>query len=175
MLVTVGVCRTAAGVVVVTASLVPPVIPRTLPMDRSGSTGVGPAGRRRRPLPTPALSTQLQPVAPSTYAVSAVDKSGRVADRSIVRVLGWSPGTRLDIREHVGVIVVASATDGVHRIDDRGYLHLPLTVRRWCGVTTGGRVLLAADRAAGLLIGYPVAVLDTVLAHLQAPVTGGAA
>src|SRR5258705_3249985 len=140
------------------------------PIDRSstaGTAGVGPAARGRRPLPTPALTTQLQPVAQSTYALSAVDKSGRVADRSIVRMLGWLPGTRLDIREHAGVIVVASATDGVHRIDDRGHLHLPLTVRRWCRIATGGRVLLAADRATGLLMAYPVAVLDTLLAHLQ--------
>jgi hypothetical protein len=64
--------------------------------------------------------------------MSAVDKSGRVADRSIVRALGWMPGTRLDIREQAGIIVASAACDGVHRIDDRGHLHLALAVHRWC-------------------------------------------
>jgi hypothetical protein len=44
-------------------------------------------------------------VADTGYALSAVNKGGRVADRSIVRVLGWVPGTRLDIREQAGIIV----------------------------------------------------------------------
>ena len=29
------------------------------------------------------------------YVVSAVDKSGRVADRNVVRLMGWAPGTRI--------------------------------------------------------------------------------
>jgi hypothetical protein len=95
--------------------------------------------------------------------LSAVDKSGRLADRSIVRVLGWVPGTRLDVREHGGVITVGPAVDGVHRVDDRGHLCLPLAVRRWCGIATGGRVLLAADGETGVLTAYPVAVLDALL------------
>jgi hypothetical protein len=40
----------------------------------------------------------------TVYAVSAVDNSGRIADRSIVRTLGWVPGTRLDIRERAGIV-----------------------------------------------------------------------
>jgi hypothetical protein len=80
----------------------------------------------------------------TVYALSAVDKSGRVADRSIVRVLGWGPGTRLDIREQAGIIVARPAADGVHCVGARGHLHLPLAVRRWCRLTAGDRVLLAA-------------------------------
>jgi hypothetical protein len=104
-----------------------------------------------------------------------VDKSGRVADRSIVRAVGWSPGVRLDIREHGGVIVVGPAAHGVHCVDGRGHLHLPLTARRWCGIATGDRVLLAADTATGLLVAHPMAVLDTLLAQLHTTVTSGGA
>lgn len=50
----------------------------------------------------------------TAYALSAVDKSGRVADRSIVRVLGGMPGTRLDIREKAGTIVARPAADAAH-------------------------------------------------------------
>jgi hypothetical protein len=114
-------------------------------------------------------------VTDTVYALSAVDKSGRVADRSIVRVLGWVPGTRLDIREQAGVIVAWAAADGVHCIDDRGHMHVPLAVRRWCRLTAGDRVLLAADRATGVLVAHPVAVLDRLLADVHAAVAGGGA
>jgi hypothetical protein len=107
--------------------------------------------------------------------LSAVDKSGRVADRSIVRVLGWLPGTRLDIREQAGIVVVRGACDGVHRIGDRGYLHLPLAVRRWCRLGAGDQVLLAADRAAGVLVAHPLVVVDRLLAGLHAPIGAGEA
>jgi hypothetical protein len=96
--------------------------------------------------------------------VSPVDKSGRVADRGIVRALGWAPGTRLDIREQRGVVAVAAASDGVYRVDARGHVCLPLAVRRWCAITTGTRILFAADVVSGLLRGYPEAALDVLLA-----------
>jgi hypothetical protein len=165
----------APAVVVVIASLMPPVIPATRSTDRAGAPGAKATYRVRRPLPTPALAPRCPAASQSAYALSAVDKSGRVADRSIVRAVGWSPGTRLDIRERAGVIVVGPTPDGSHCIDDRGHLHLPLTVRRWCGIATGDRVLLAADHASGLLIVHPVAVLDVLLAHLHTSVTSGGA
>jgi bifunctional DNA-binding transcriptional regulator/antitoxin component of YhaV-PrlF toxin-antitoxin module len=104
-----------------------------------------------------------------------VDKSGRVADRSIVRVLGWRPGTRLDIRERAGVITAYAVSDGVHRIDDRGHLCLPLAVRRWCRLAAGDRVLLAAHRDIGVLVAHPLAVLDRLLAGVPAAMAAGEA
>ncbi|WP_446219985.1 hypothetical protein [Micromonospora sp. IBHARD004] len=152
-----------------TASFVPPVIPKVVP------GGAGPVGRSRRPLPVPALESGSPRATDAVYALSAVDKSGRVADRSIVRVLGWGPGTRLDIREQAGIIVARPAVDGVHCVGDRGHLHLPLAVRRWCRLTAGDRVLLAAAPAAGVLVAYPLAVLDRLLADVHAAVAGGEA
>lgn len=104
---------------------VPPVIPKTV----SRGDPAGSPRRVRRPLPVPALADPPPEAGPTVYALSAVDQSGRVADRSVVRALGWSPGTRLDIREHDGLITIRSAADGVHVIDVRGYLHLPLAAR----------------------------------------------
>ncbi len=155
-----------------TASLVPPVIPKLVP----GSGPVPGPIRARRPIPVPALSAG-SPRASDTvtvYALSAVDKSGRVADRSIVRTLGWAPGTRLDIRERTSIIVATAAPDGVHRIDDHGHLHLPLAVRRWCRLAAGDRLLFAAEPASGVLTGYPVALLDEVLAGVRAAAGGEA-
>jgi hypothetical protein len=156
----------------VTASSVPPVIPKVIP---GGGASTGPVGRVRRPLPLAALESASLRVADVAYALSAVDKSGRVADRSIVRVLGWMPGTRLDVREQAGIIVARAAADGAHCIDDRGHLRVPLTVRRWCRLAAGDRVLLAADRATGVLVAHPLAVLDRLLAGVHAAVAGGEA
>jgi bifunctional DNA-binding transcriptional regulator/antitoxin component of YhaV-PrlF toxin-antitoxin module len=157
-------------VVVVTASFVPPVIPKVVP---GGGAGAGLVGRSRRPPPVPALDAGSPRATDTVYALSAVDKSGRVADRSIVRVLGWGPGTRLDIREQAGIIVARAAADGVHCVGDRGHLHLPLAVRRWCRLTAGDRVLLAADCATGVLVAHPLAVLDRLLAHTHAAAVAG--
>jgi hypothetical protein len=156
----------------VTASSVPPLIPKVV---ASGGASAGPLGRGRRPLPVPALDSRSSRVTDTVYALSAVDKSGRVADRSIVRVLGWVPGTRLDIREQAGIIVACAAADGVHCIGDRGHLHLPLAVRRWCRLTAGDRVLLAADCATSVLVAHPLAVLDRLLAGVHPAMAGGEA
>src|SRR5207244_6349436 len=122
----------------------------------SGAAGAGRAHRGRRPPPVPALDSGSPRATTTVYAFSAVDKSGRVADRSIVRVLGWVPGRRLDIREQAGIVVASAATDGVHSISERGHLHLPLAVRRWCRLAAGDRILLAADRPACVLVPFPL-------------------
>ncbi|WP_123601341.1 AbrB/MazE/SpoVT family DNA-binding domain-containing protein [Micromonospora sp. Llam0] len=85
------------------------------------------------------------------------------------------PGTRLDIREKAGIIVDRPAADAVHFIDDRGHLRLPLAVRRWCRLTAGDRLLLTANRGSGVLVAYPLAVLDRLLADVHAAVEGGKA
>ena len=64
--------------------------------------------------------------------------------------MGWAPGIRVTIRERGGTIVVAPAADGVHRIDDRGYLLLPLAVR--VGLTNSVRLRglrVFVDQSAG--------------------------
>jgi hypothetical protein len=165
-------CRPGAGVVAVTTSVVPPVIPRT---GQARHAGTGSSGRRRAPLPVPALDPGSARAVGIVYAVSAVDKSGRVADRNVVRAMGWAPGTRVSIRERAGTIVVAPDLGGVHRIDDRGHLLLPLAVRRGCHLTAGDRLLFAADPAAGVLVGHCFAVLDRLLADIHTAVAGGEA
>src|SRR5258708_333913 len=110
------------------------------------------ADRDRRPPPVPVLDRGSLPAdggAPATtvYAFSAMDKSGRIADRSPVQALGWQPGTRLHIREQTGVMVATAAADGVHCLDRQGHLHLPIAYRRWCHLRAGDRLLLSADLA----------------------------
>ncbi|WP_218106062.1 hypothetical protein [Micromonospora citrea] len=71
------------------------------------------------------------------YGLAAIDPSGRIADRTVIRALGWGPGTRLHIREGSGVIVVRLDRQGVFTVTGQGHLHLPAAVRHWCGLTAG--------------------------------------
>ncbi|MEV4622467.1 hypothetical protein AB0J74_27620 [Asanoa sp. NPDC049573] len=142
-----------------TTSLVPAIIPRT---PVSGAPA-GREGPRLRPLPLAALPPDGTRPANSVYASTAVDKSGRVAARGILADLGWLPGIRLDITEQAGVITFRVAGEGRCRVDGRGYLILALSVRRWCRLTAGDRLLLVAGHRAGVLTGYPLPVLDRLL------------
>ena len=123
-----------------------------------------------------ALAEPPGPAAAVLVAFSAVDKGGRIADRGFVAALGWLPGARLHIRERRGTVVVTRTGDGVHQLSDRGFLHLPLPVRRWWRLGAGDRVLLTADRGGGVLVVHPPAVLGTLVAGAHAAaVDGGAA
>ncbi|MEV7624105.1 hypothetical protein [Actinoplanes sp. NPDC089786] len=126
----------------------------------------------RGPLPLPTLDAVL-PLAQVACALSAVDRSGRVADRSVIRALGWRPGQILQIGVHRGMVVARAVAGAAGRVDRRGFLQLPLPVRRRCGLGAGDRLLLAADLDAGLLTGYPLPVLGQLLA--AATPAGGAA
>jgi hypothetical protein len=113
------------------------------------------------------------PAVDMVYALSVVDNSGRIADRSIVRMLGWVPGTRLEVHERAGLIVVYPAADGVHCISERAFLKLPLTVRRWCRIHPGDRVLVAAHAATGVLVVHPPTRLHSLLADAHAAALRG--
>jgi hypothetical protein len=63
----------------------------------------------------------------------------------------------------------------VFRVTDRGHLRLSATVRHWCALVPGDRVLLAADPAQGQLAVYPPAALDAVIGRVHAAVLGGEA
>jgi hypothetical protein len=126
---------------------------------------------RRPPLPLPDLPTPQSRV--MVYGLAALDASGRIADRAVVRALGWAPGTRLHIQEGGGLIVVRLDRQGVFTVTGQGHLHLPATVRHWCGLTVGDRVLLAASPPDGLLVVHPPASLDALIVQLHTAVLGG--
>jgi PucR-like helix-turn-helix protein len=79
-----------------------PVVPSRLPTERRVR------GRReargQRPLPVAVLAGRPTPAV--LYRVAAVDRCGRVAERSVIRALGWAPGLSLDIVESGGTLVV---------------------------------------------------------------------
>ncbi len=154
-----------------TAPVVSPVVP---PAVRAGRPD-GPAGSAssRRALPM----ARLGPLrARSTvYGLATIDCNGRLAETTVVRALGWAPGTRLDIHERGGLVLVVADRQGVFTLTGQGYVRLPATVRHWCTLVPGDRVLLAADPDQGLLVVHPPAALDAMITQFHASVLGGEA
>lgn len=106
------------------------------------------------------------------YGTAAIDCNGRVAEATVIGALGWTPCTRLSIRENGGLVLVAADRQGVFRLTGHGHLRLPATVRHWCGLVAGERLLLAADPTAGLLVVHTPAAVDAMIADLHARVLG---
>jgi hypothetical protein len=96
-----------------------------------------------------------------------------VADHTIVSCLGWSPGTRLDMRILDGLLIIRHAIDGGWVVTKHGHLRLPAELRHSCGIRAGDRVLLVAYRAQDVLVVHPPASLDALLASSHAELVGG--
>jgi hypothetical protein len=87
--------------------------------------------------------------------------------------LAWRAGARLDIRVIGGLITVTTSDEGAFSATIHGHLRLPATVRHFCGVEPGDRVLLAAEPVDGVLAVYSPAVMDSMLALTHAQAMGG--
>jgi hypothetical protein len=111
------------------------------------------------PLPSliPARTTRL------IYGLAAVDDRGRLADRIVMRALGWQAGIRLTIAETGGVLTVRADPHGTCAVTGQGYLRLPAVLRHRCALGAGDRVLLAADPDHSRLTVYSPAALDHAL------------
>jgi hypothetical protein len=155
-----------------TGVVVSPLVPPVAPPDRSSTRSAHPSVPiRRRALPIARLaSTRTRR---TVYGLATIDCHGRVADTTVIRALGWAAGTRLDLRECGGLVLVTADRQGVFSLTGQGHLRLSATVRRWCGLETGDRVLLAADPDHGLLVVHPPAALDAMVSQLHADVLGG--
>jgi hypothetical protein len=147
-----------------------PVVPTlALPQRATGESLSRRASRHPMPLARLASLRTRQTV----YGLATIDHRGRVADLAVLRALRWCPGTRLDIREAGRLVLVTASRDGVFRVTRQGYLHLPAAVRRWCGLGTADRVLLAAEPGDGLLVVYPPAALDAMVGEFHATALRG--
>lgn len=97
------------------------------------------------------------------YRIAAVDHRGRVAESSLMRLLGWEPGARVEVAMRSGVVLVRRSSSAAFRLTRRGHVQLPLAVRRWCDLGAGDRVLLAAAPDADVLVVHTMAALDDMV------------
>jgi hypothetical protein len=112
-------------------------------------------------MPVPALGSCSGREA--VYGLAVLDRYGRLAERSVLRALGWRPGRTLALTLLAGSVLAVPRAGSPVRIGNDEYLRLPVGMRRACHLVAGDRVLLVADRAAGRLLLHPPAALDALL------------
>jgi hypothetical protein len=146
-----------------TGAVIKPVVIPATPLRHDGHPAGAPSGTPavRRTLPLPTVPTPR--ASSAVHGLTTVDCRGRVADRTVVAALGWVPGTRLDIRESRGLLIIRHGAHGVFSVTKQGHLRLAATVRHCCGLAPGDRVLLVADPQRDLLIVHPPRALDDLL------------
>lgn len=143
-----------------TISYIRPIVPDTAPGKAAGAS----ARAAGQPLPLIVVPASRPPRLTNVlYRMATVDHRGRVADRYVTAALGWHAGTRLNIREHDGLLVVTADPHGVFKPTKEGYLRLPADVRRVAGVSSGDRVLLTAHVDRQSVTVFPPVALDALL------------
>ncbi|MFB9448713.1 AbrB/MazE/SpoVT family DNA-binding domain-containing protein [Dactylosporangium vinaceum] len=152
-------------------SIVPALIPAS-PGPAADSQTI-PGRTSRGPLP---LATFADERTRSTlYALPAIDINGRLADQTIVRSMGWEPGTRYAIKEHGGLLLVEGTAHGIFSITRRGHLYIPAVVRRRFAIAASDRLFVAADPAERRIVIHPPAAVDAMITERHRLVLGGAA
>ncbi|WP_416566078.1 hypothetical protein [Nocardia testacea] len=112
------------------------------------------------------MATLEEPVRPrAVHRIRPVDTNGRVVDKAIVGALDWHPGDLLSWRVTGGLVLITRPGHGRRGVTKYGHLSLPAAVRHSAGIHIHDRVLLAADPGHALLVVYPAAVLDDILAR----------
>jgi hypothetical protein len=139
------------------------------------SAGPGARGRSATS-PARGLPVSVVPAVPTVpvgvvYGFGRIDASGRVADRTIIGVLGWRQGDRLAVAADAGMVTARRDPGGMVTMPARPYLVIPAALRRRCGLRAGDRVLLAVFPAQDTLAAYSFAVVHQAL-QAHAPVPG---
>src|SRR5687768_7833211 len=100
-----------------TISYIRPIVPDTAPGNTRGTSfrAVG------QPLPLVAVPATPPPrLGNVLYGIATLDDRGRVADRQMTAALNWTAATRLSIRAHDGLLVVAADPHGVFKLTRQG-------------------------------------------------------
>jgi hypothetical protein len=104
----------AAVVVVTDAAIAPLLFPARTP--RVGAAHP----RRAAAVPRRGLSLPEPPItrtADTVYGMSALDRGGRIADRTVTDALGWVPGTRLHLDATSTHLTMRTATSSLTAAD----------------------------------------------------------
>ena len=139
----------------------PAVTPLFVPTAIAANDRIGTMHRRRLPL---ASVPSRRPSDAAIYGMTAIDDRGRIVVRTVLKALGWPPGTPTRIEVKRDIAVITEGTDSRCSLTAQGHLRLPAAVRHRLGLRTGDRLLLVGRAADASLIVYPPTALDTLLA-----------
>jgi hypothetical protein len=146
----------------VTGTLIAPVIPSSAAARPARAQA---AAVRTLPLTDPPVRPPALP-RDVVYGLAHVDRSGRVADRTVTGALGWRGGDRLTLTASAGVVIIRRDPAGLVTLPPRSCVPIPAALRRRCGLLSGDPVLLTAVPAKDTLTAYSLAVVDQALAAL---------
>ncbi|SFR27352.1 hypothetical protein SAMN04488564_11110 [Lentzea waywayandensis] len=148
-----------------TISFIRPIVPDTAPGNTRGAS----ARIAGQPLPLIAVPVSPPPrLGNVLYSVATLDDRGRVADRHMTAALNWTATTRLNIREHDGLLAVTADPHGVFKLTKQGHVRLPADARRAAHLKSADRVLLVAHLDRQTVTVFPPIALDQlVLPALQ--------
>ena len=145
-----------------TSTLIPPVIPSSAAARPARAR---PAAARTLPLrPRPGARPRL--AADVVYGLAHIDRSGRVADRTVTGALGWHGGDRLTLTARQAWWSSAATRPAWSPCRPGHCVPIPATLRHRCGLLPGDPVLLTAAPAEDTLTAYSLAVVDQALAAL---------
>jgi bifunctional DNA-binding transcriptional regulator/antitoxin component of YhaV-PrlF toxin-antitoxin module len=116
-----------------------------------------------RPLPLTSLD-RLPRDASMLYDIGRVDASGRVENRNIIEALRWQAGDKLELILAQGAIVIRASSDGHFSVPRRPRIIIPATARQRHAIRPGDHVLVAAAPEYGVLIMYPLSILNEMIA-----------
>ncbi|MEU7925053.1 hypothetical protein [Micromonospora sp. NPDC049107] len=159
-------CGVVQAVVIVTAGLVSSLIPPKI--DAVSARRVATANLDRVRV-TPAGLAPIR-VRSSLYGMAAVDDRGKIWAQYVLGHLGWEPATVLSLTELSGLLVVRADEGGRYQLTSTGHLRIPSTLRHWCGLEAGARVLLVADPDEERLVIHPPASVDAMISRAYAEV-----
>jgi len=128
-------------------------------------------GASRRPLTLPHLPALRGPQV--TCTLTTIDVHGRLAAPALLQLLGWGPGTSLQVADRGGLLLLTVSDLGTQTVTVRWHVGLPAHVRHWHGLYAGTRLLLVADLDAARLVVHPPATLDAMITRLHHEVLGG--
>lgn len=128
-------------------------------------------GAGRRPLTLP----YLPPLRGSqvTCTLTTIDVHGRLAAPALLQLLGWGPGTSLQVADRGGLLLLTVGDLGTQTVTAQLHVLLPAHVRHWHGLCAGTRLLLVADLDAARLVVHPPAALDAMITRMHREVFGG--
>jgi hypothetical protein len=122
-------------------------------------------------LPMPSLPRRHRDVS-AYYTLTTVGHNGRLADRSLIRKLDWTPGRRLALNASGDGTTADSTPTGDQAITRQGFLMLPAAVRHRCDIRYRDRVFVAAYTINKRLVIWPLSALDDmVVTRLPDPQT----
>ncbi|WP_344412148.1 hypothetical protein [Amycolatopsis minnesotensis] len=126
------------------------------------SPGAPQTRQQTKSLPT---ATLLEPAQSGTlyFVVTTIDSRGRLADRSPLRVLGWTPDCTITITALGRAVIVVTRSAGPDAVTRQGHLRLPAPIRHVCRLNTGARLLVAASLDRDLLAVYPGSSVEASL------------